>query len=119
MKKSFVLVALMALLTVSCSKDEAKKKVADLVTSNVSSVLVTSLECANADVVKADVGAQVNKLFKIEAETASMGEAFCNSVVDIVVPQLITAGIPATWGCTAASATADVVELAKKGCAKL
>ena len=117
--KSFVFVTLMALLSVSCSKEDAKQKAADLVTSNVSNVLVTNLECSNADAVKADVGAQVNKLFKIEAEAASLGEAFCNSVVDIVVPQLVSAGIPATWGCTAAGATDKVVELAKKGCAKL
>lgn len=117
--KSFVILALMSLLFVSCSKEDIKTKAANLVTTNVTNVVVTSLECTNADVVKADVAAQVNKLFKIEAETASVGATFCNTVVDIVVPQLIAAGIPATWGCTATAATADVVALAKKGCDKL
>lgn len=114
-----LVVIMMALLFVSCSKEDVKQKAANLVTTNVSNIIVTSLECTNADVVKSDVAAQVNKLFKIEAETASVGSAFCNTVVDIVVPQLITAGIPATWGCTATAATEDVVALAKKGCDKL
>jgi hypothetical protein len=116
--KMLVTVMAMALL-VGCSKEDAKKKAAELVTSNVSSVLVNSLECTNADAVKADVGAQVDKLFKIEAEAKSMGEAFCNSVVDIVVPKLVSAGLPAAWGCKATSATAEVLELAKKGCSSL
>jgi hypothetical protein len=118
MKMLFALIAL-TLLTVSCSKEDAKKKAADLVTTNLSNVVVAQLQCAQPDAVKADIKAKVDDLFKVQAQTDSVGSMFCNSVVEIIVPQLVQAGIPATWECTAANATDKVVELAKQGCAKL
>jgi hypothetical protein len=118
MKMLFVMIAL-SLALVSCSGKDVKQGAANLVTDNLSSVVVAQLQCAQADAVKADIKLKVDALFKVEAETSSLGGAFCNSVVDIVVPQLVQAGIPATWECTAANATDKVVELAKQGCAKL
>jgi hypothetical protein len=118
MKMLFALIAL-SLVLVGCSGKDVKQTAADLVTNNLSTVVVTQLQCAQADAVKADIKAKVDALFKVEAQTDSLGSAFCNSVVDIIVPQLVQAGIPATWECSAANATDKVVELAKQGCAKL
>ena len=101
MKKVLFLVVIMSLF-VSCTK--GKETAANLVTDNLSGIIIK---------------AEVDKLFKIEAETASIASAFCNTVVDILVPQLVQAGIPATWECSADNASDKVADLAKQGCAKL
>lgn len=116
--KKLLLMLVVAISFASCTKEGIKTEASKFITENVSKVIVAELECAQVDAVKADVKAQVDKLLKINAET-SFGASFCNSMVDLAVPQLIKSGVPATWECTAATATANVVELAKKGCAKL
>lgn len=113
------ILGLMTLSMVSCSKEKVKTVTADLITTNLSEAIVTGLECAKADVVTADVKAKVDATFKIEAENA-VAEAFCKTVVDIVIPQVLTATIPATWECKATNATETVTTLVKtKACEKL
>lgn len=114
--KSLLILTALCYVAMSCTK--AKETAADLVTANVSSVLVKELQCAQGDKVKADIKAGTDKLLNIQAETAkaSVSAAFCYTVVEILVLQVVNAGIPTAWECSAADASANVVELAKKGC---
>lgn len=111
---------LVSVLSVSCSKEDVKVKTSALVTTNLSTAIVTSLECANSAAVTADVKAKVDDLLKIQAEGNIVAETFCKTVVDLVVPQLIGAALPVTWECKATTASASVTDLLKaKGCEKL
>lgn len=116
--KYLILIALSATL-MSCTKEDAKKKLAKVLTANISETIIENLECSNSDAVKLDVGAKVDEMLKIEAQSSSIASQICGSMVELIVPQLIQSGLPAAWECSAEGATGNAIELAKKGCEKL
>ncbi len=120
MKKLLTALVFVSVLSVSCSKEDVKVKTAGLVTTNVSTLIVTNLECANSAAVTADVKAKVDEVLKIQAEGNIVAETFCKTVVDLVVPQVVGVTLPTAWECKATAATESVTGLIKeKGCAKL
>ena len=115
-----LILATIALSLVSCSKKEVVATTADLISSNLSTAVVSGLECAKADVVAADIKAKVDAAFKIQAQGNVVAATFCKTVVDIVLPQVIGVSLPKAWECKATVVEAKVTDLLKsKACDKL
>lgn len=116
----FIVIVMVMVALVSCTKQEVKTNAADLVATNLSTAISTGLECAKPEVVAADVKVKVYDLFKIQAQGNIVAATFCKTVVDIVIPQVINVALPKTWECKATNVDAKVTDLLKtKACEKL
>jgi len=125
--KSLILVCLVSLfLACSCSNSSNTAKVitADLLAAGLTTAVNTALTCQNTAVVQADISAAVNKWFSLQATPATTVEKgivqdLCQTAIASIVPTLIGATVPATWGCKLTTLDNAAQILATAACANI
>ena len=125
---------------IACSTDEIKETLSNQVSQSSSKIFIQELQCSNEALVKTDVKAMVDKLFKVEEvsqlKANLVGERLtkkakividskvliCRSVTGALLPVVIDlakAGKLNQWGCTVEKGEVVLMDLIYKGCDKL
>lgn len=100
MKK--VLLSVLAITTLACTKEDVKKPgcaIQDTIVSSLTDTAVEALQCANKDVIKADITKALGSANLCESTTQGpVGTILCPLAVKAVT-DLFQSKIPDTWGC--------------------
>jgi hypothetical protein len=116
MKNLFLFLCIFA-FSAGCSKTMT----ADMISNSLGSSLVSTLNCANPAVVKADVKARVDKWFGLQQKAiggigGAILQSLCTTAIGEIVPTLIGATIPQTWGCSLSNVDGLATKLSKLAC---
>jgi len=125
MKSFLCLLLLIGCLTfsfTSCDKNEIKSKLSEKISHTASRILINELECSNGDLVRSDMKARTDKLFKVEATKSTLGGSkvlICKTLSSAMLPvvlDLMKSGKLSNWGCKVEKGEAALLSLMYKGC---
>ncbi len=119
MKTILMLLALFLFVSCTNKSDPIKVITADLITTSLSNVIISSLDCTAIDIVKADTAIEVNKWFALQTNQKSIIGDLCKTTIADIVPLLIGSIIPMTWQCKQTKVDNLATTLSDLACANI
>lgn len=132
MMKVFLTLFVVTALTTGCTKctsGSAGCAVEESAATLISSAVAAQLSCSNAEAIKTDIKAQIDKLNMCKATDAAksqvasvkaegqvsdqgaVGAIVCGPIIDALMAGALKA-IPAAWGCTGGTGATDALKAA-------
>jgi hypothetical protein len=112
--------AFVMMFSFSCT-NQTKQVTADMVSGALSSSVITALSCENGDLVRKDIGNQVQTWFGLPQNKGIAGEV-CKLAVNAVIPMIFTGTtlmVKPEWKCTGKASSDLVTKLASMACSTI